>query len=696
MQPMTIETIFEDILSKTNPKVIICFFLVLANAVVYWQVGHHDFINFDDDVYVSENRHVQSGLKQDEIIWSFRLLNKNNTYWHPLTWMSHMLDAQLYGMNPGRHHMTNVLIHIVSSIILFLVCHRMTGAIWRSAFVASLFALHPINVESVAWVAERKNVLSTLFWMLTLGCYVYYTEKPKFSKYLLLFTVFALGLLAKPMLVTLPFVLLLLDYWPLERLKIRFLTVNKNKRTQQPISSNFRETNNWRLVFEKFPLLAVSMVSVWLSSLSLQSQAEFKTMDDVAMMLRIANALTSYLEYIAKVIWPYYLAIFYPYPETVPLWQAVGALVILAGLSVLFIWTFRSRPYLSVGWLWFMGTLVPVSGLVIAGNFPALADRWAYVPTVGLFVMIAWSMPDFVKRWSHYQVGIGVIIIVIVFTLMTTTWVQTRNWKNSVTLYQHALKVNPNNWLAHTNLGTALANKGQETEAYRHFAEAIRLHPHEPHVQVNYGDVMLARGKIKKAAGHYYEALRINPGFAEAYNNLGLILVRSGKIEESIEQFQLAMQNRPDYDNAIKNLNLAISINRKINQAAKNFNESLIFDLRDPQLDTKINDILTRKAELNNILTKFQKSLSGQPGFGGLDTDDIPVVLSAKRQYEKKLPMFKKVIEIWPENAGAYYNIACIYGRQGKNRESINMLNKAFQNEFDRWNLIRADFDLQK
>ena len=693
---MTIKTIFEDIFSKTNPKIIICFFLVMANAVVYWQVSHYDFINFDDDVYITENRHVQSGLKQDEIIWSFRLSNKNNTYWHPLTWMSHMLDVQLYGIDPGRHHMTNVLIHITSSIILFLVCHQMTGALWQSAFVASLFAIHPINVESVAWVAERKNVLSTLFGMLALGCYVYYAAKPNFAKYLLLLIVFTLGLLSKPMLVTLPFLLLLLDYWPLERLKFRFLTRGKRRRTQPSIPSNFQKTNICYLVVEKFPLLVLSMASVYLSSLSLQGQAEFKNLDDVAMMLRIANALTSYLEYIAKLIWPQNLAVFYPYPEAVPLWKAASALVILTGLSFLFIWTLRARPYLSVGWLWFLGTLLPVSGLVIAGNFPALADRWAYVPAVGLFIMFAWSIPDLVKRWSHYQVGLGVMIIVIVSTLMASTWDQTRNWKNSVTLFQHALTANPENWLAHTNLGTALADNGQKTDAYRHFAEAIRLYPHEPHVQVNYGDAMLARGRIKKASGHYYEALRINPGFAEAHNNLGLILVRSGKIEESIEQFQLAIQNRPDYQNAIKNLNLAISINKKINLATKNFNESLIFDLRDLQLDKKINDILNSKAELNNVLTKLQKSLSGQPGFGGVNTDDIPVVLSAKQQYEKKLPMFKKIIAQWPENAGAYYHIACIYGRQGKDGESLNMLNKALQNGFDRKNLIKADFDLQK
>ena len=693
---MKIETKFKIIFSKINPKIIICFFLVLANAAVYCQVSYHDFINFDDDVYVTENRHVQAGLKRDEIIWSFRISNKDNTYWHPLTWMSHMLDAQLYGMDPGWHHLTNVLIHITSSILLFLVCNKMTGTLWKSAFVASLFAIHPINVESVAWVAERKNVLSTLFWMLTLGCYVYYAAKPNFTKYLLLLIVFALGLLSKPMLVTLPFLLLLLDYWPLERLQIRFLTKEKRRPIQQSNPFNFQKSNSRFLVVEKFPLLVLSMASVYLSSLSLQGQAEFKSLDDVGMMLRIANALTSYLEYIFKVIWPRNLTIFYPYPEAVPLWEATGALLALIGLSVIFIWTLRTRPYLSVGWLWFLGTLLPVSGLVIAGNFPALADRWAYVPAIGLFIMIAWSIPDLVKRWSHYQVGLGVMSILIVSTLMASAWGQTQNWKNSVTLFQHALTVNPENWLAHTNLGTALADNGQKEDAYRHFAEAIRLYPHEPHIQVNYGDRMLAIGRIKKAADHYHEALRINPGFAEAHNNLGLILVRSGKIEESIEQFQLAIQNRPDYENAIKNLNLAISINKKINLATNNFNESLIFDLRDPQLEIKITDILNRKAELNSALTNFQKSLSGQPGFGGLDPDDIPVVLNAKQQYEKKLPMFEKVIAQLPENAAVFYHIACIYGRQGKDRDSLKMLNKALQNGFDRKHLIKADFDLQK
>ena len=406
---MTNKTIFEEIFFKTNPKILVCLFLVLTTVGVYGQVSHYDFINYDDDVYVTENRHVQSGLNYEDIVWSFSFANKNSTYWHPLSWISHMLDVQLYGMDAGRHHLTNVLFHIANSIILFLVLHRMTGGLWRSAFVASLFAVHPLNVESVAWIAERKNVLSTFFWMLTLCCYVYYAAKPNFAKYLLLFIVFAFGLLAKPMLITLPFVLLLLDYWPLGRLKIKFLSLDRNIAARKSNSSSFRESNYWRLIFEKFPLLVASLVAVYLSSLSLQGQAEFKTLDDVAMMLRLENALISYIKYMAKVIWPQNLAIFYPYPEMVPLWQAIGALVILAGLSVFFIWTLRAKPYLSVGWLWFLGTFIPVSGLLQAGNWPALADRWAYVPIVGLFVMVAWSISNSVKRWTHYKVGIGII-----------------------------------------------------------------------------------------------------------------------------------------------------------------------------------------------------------------------------------------------------------------------------------------------
>ncbi len=352
-------------------KLMVCLFLIVATLAVYWQVGDHEFINFDDNLYVTENRHVQAGLTFEGIKWA--LTTTDVAYWHPVTWLSLMLDYELYGLNSRGYHLTNLLFHILSTLLLFVVLKRMTGAHWQSAFVAALFALHPLNVESVAWVVERKNVLSTFFWMLTVWTYARYAERPKLNRYLLILPPFALGLMAKPMLVTLPFVLILLDYWPLGRLQLNVLPTIWGERG---------------VLWGKVPLLALSAVSIYLSSLSIERGCS----EPASMSLRIANALVSYVGYIGKMIWPHNMAVFYPPPDMVPIWQAVLAALFLVFVSVLVIRTARQRPYLAVGWLWYIGTLVPAIGLVRAGLWLAMADRFAYVPFIGLFVMIAWGV----------------------------------------------------------------------------------------------------------------------------------------------------------------------------------------------------------------------------------------------------------------------------------------------------------------
>jgi len=606
-----------------------------------------------------------------------------------------MLDVQLYGMDAGRHHLTNVIFHIASAVLLFLTFYRMTGALWRSAFLASLFAFHPINVESVAWIAARKNVLSTFFWMLGLFSYAYYVEKPDFTRYLAVLIVLMLGLLVKPMLITLPFVFLLLDYWPLGRLKHRGETPIQNIRSQNTESSNLKWSIFFRLILEKIPLLAVALASVCLSLFSLHSYGSVKNLNDVSMLLRIENAFVSSIKYIVKMIWPAKLAIFYPYPGTVPLWHTLCAVVLLICLTILIIWVFREKPYLGVGWLWYLGTFIPVSGLVQSGVWPALADRWAYVPFIGLFMMIAWGIPYPMQHRGRYKAGLAALLLAILSAATICTWNQVKYWKNSVTLFQHALTVNPENWLAHCNLGDAFATKGNLVEASQHFAQALRLNPNEEHVQVNYGYALLMQGRTNQAASHFREALRVNPGFAEAHNNLGLYLIRNGELEQSTRHFQLALRNRPNYLNAARNLKLALFINDKINTATKRFKDSLVFSLQDPELDQKIDTIIKRKYELIQAIALYQKSLSRQPGFVKMDINKITAVTHTKWQYENNLPVFKKIIELQPENAGIYYNIACIYGGQGKDKESLNWLNQALQKGFDKWDIIKTDFDLE-
>jgi tetratricopeptide (TPR) repeat protein len=449
------------------------------------------------------------------------------------------------------------------------------------------------------------------------------------------------------------------------------------------------------LILEKIPILALALASVCLSLFSLQSYGSVKNLNDVSILLRIENALVSCIKYIVKMIWPTKLAIFYPYPETVPLWQTLCAVALLICLTIVFIWVFRKKPYIGVGWLWYLGTFIPVSGLVQSGVWPALADRWAYVPFIGLFIMIAWGIAYPMQHRGRYKTGLAALILVILAAFTVCTWTQVKYWRNSVTLFQHALTVNPENWLAHSNLGDALATKGNFVKASQHFAQALRLNPNEEHVQVNYGYVLLMQGRAKQAASHFREALRVNPGFAEAHNNLGLYLIRNGELEQSIRHFQLALRNRPNYLNAARNLKLALFINEKINTAAKRLNDALVLSLRDPELDQKIDIIIKRKYELNQAIARYQKSLSRQPGFVKLDINKITAVAQIKWQYKNTLPVFKKIIELRPENAGTYYNIACIYGSQGKDKESLIWFNQALQKGFDKWDIIKTDFDLE-
>jgi len=400
---------------KIQKNIVVYVVLLLIPIAVYWPTGQHQFVSFDDDLYVTDNRYVQNGFSPKSLGWAFTFKDKEDIYWHPLTWLSHMLDCELYGLEAGFHHITSLIIHTLNVLLLFLLFNRMT-----------------LNVDSVAWIAERKNLLSTAFWMLTSLCYVYYSRRPGLRPYLLTLLLFCLGLLAKPMLVTLPFVLLLLDYWPLGRF-----------RPHQP-----RGITPLRLILEKVPFFALSIGSIYVSSLSLTAYKGFISTASVPLTLRIENALVSYVTYMAKMIWPAPLAVFYPYPEGIAGWKVIGAGAVLAGVSALSLWAWRRAPYLLVGWLWFLGTLVPVSGLLQAGLWPAMADRWAYVPLIGLFVMTAWGVPDLLGQWRHRRNVLAASALVFLVGLGICAARQVSHWKNSVTLFSHAVAVTPQNWLA--------------------------------------------------------------------------------------------------------------------------------------------------------------------------------------------------------------------------------------------------------
>jgi tetratricopeptide (TPR) repeat protein len=555
-----------------RPELIVCFILVVIILAAYWQLPTHDFLVFDDNKYITHNSHVHDGINWKNLAWAFS--STDFGYWHPLTWLSHMLAFQLFGLKFGMHHLINLFLHIANTLLLFMVLKRMTGALWQSAFVAAMFALHPLNVESVAWASERKNVLSTFFWMLTMLTYVRYAERPGFHRYLLTLFVFVLGLMAKPVLVTLPFVLLLLDYWPLCRFNLARLR-SDNKETHTTKITGFQRSPVLRLVLEKIPFLLLSAVCIYLSSLSIQRFGIVISTASVTMKLRIANALVSYVSYIKKMVWPHNLAVFYPYPQTLPLWQTVGAGLLLLCISFLVLRAVRSKPYLAVGWVWYMGTLVPAIGLVQAGLWPAIADRFTYVPLIGLFIVIAWGIPDLVVGWRFRNKGLAVIAATLFPILMATTWLQIRHWQNGVTLFTHNLNVTHNNNLAHNELGNALKQQGKFEKAMFHYSKALQINPNYAEAHNNLGYTLIRQKDYQDAIYHYSEALRIKPTYAEAHNNLGTALLYQGNDKEAIYHYYEALRINPNYAGVYYNLGKLFVNHGKIEKAILLYRKAL-------------------------------------------------------------------------------------------------------------------------
>jgi tetratricopeptide (TPR) repeat protein len=520
-------------------RLLVALLLVASTLVVYAPVAQYDFVNLDDDVYVTRNPSVRAGLTLEGVRWAFT--NGHASLWHPLTWISHMLDVRLYGLEPGGHHLTNVYLHALNGVLLLLVLTQMTGAFWRSAAVATLFALHPLRVESVAWISERKDLLAALFGLLTLWAYAAYVKQPSRRRFALVTLCFALGLLAKPMLVTLPFALLLLDYWPLGRFAQ---------------GTDGRRTFPW-LLLEKLPLVVLGLgASVVAFFVALRGGAVQGL--EYSVGARVSNALVSYARYVEKTLWPVDLAVFYPLPHAWAPWQVVGAVWLLLGITALAVAGGRLHRYLPVGWLWFLGTLVPVIGLVQAGR-QSMADRFTYLPHVGLFVAVVWGLSDVCPRGSRREpllLGVGVIVVALL--AIGSRW-QLAYWKDSPTLFEHAVAVTDGNWFAHNDLGEALASQGKLEEATAHFFEALRLKPDYANAEFNLGLSLEVAGRTDDAVAHYERALSLDPSWLGAHVNLGRILLSQGKVDLAIDHLTEAVRLQPDSPKAHFNLALASS-----------------------------------------------------------------------------------------------------------------------------------------
>jgi protein O-mannosyl-transferase len=506
----------------------ICIALAGLTWVVFGQTLWHDFVNYDDPRYVYENTRITSGLSISGIAWAFTHIHSMN--WHPLTTISHMLDCQLYGLNAAWHHLTNVLFHTVAAILLFLALQQMTGAVWRSAFVAAVFAIHPLHVESVAWIAERKDVLSGVFFMLTLLAYVCYVHLPRVGRYLVVVFFFACGLMSKPMLVTLPFVLLLLDYWPLDRIKGQL----------------------WKRVLEKIPLIALSAVSSIITFL-VQKGAVGRT-EELPILERINNAVVSYVLYIWQMLWPVNLAVFYPHPENrLTLWEIISCLLLLICITAVAVALRKQRPYLITGWLWYLGMLVPVIGLVQVG-WQGRADRYTYLPQIGLYIAATWGLADLTALYRHQRTILSAAAILVIGALSFCAWVQTSYWRDSETLFRHARAVTVNNDVAENNLGIVFLRQGKVDEAISLLQAAVDLRPDNSPAHENLAKALLQKGQVSNALIHYHKLLELQPDNIEVHNIVGTVLIQQDRVGEGVEEWQKVLAIQPDNGNALSNL----------------------------------------------------------------------------------------------------------------------------------------------
>jgi Tfp pilus assembly protein PilF len=582
---------FDELNIEQKKSILIVLILIALTLCIYWPVQNYDFINFDDPTYITENSHVQMGLRADGLRWAF----STNFFglWNPLVWLSFMLDFQLFRFNAGGYHWTNVLIHLLNTILLFFLFKNLTGAIWRSAFVAALFAIHPINVESVAWVSERKNVLSMFFWLLTMLCYAWYVRKPNWKRYVPVLISFALGLMSKPMLVTLPFVLLLIDYWPLNR-----TAIDEQHKTVSHVAAGVAKEKLKFLILEKIPLFVLSIISIWIMLYVPQeaSAPRFEQTIDSVFSQRIINAIFSYGMYIKKIFWPTDLFIPYLYLH-ISIWQILLFSILLVIITVFVCKYFKKYPYLPVGWFWYLGTLVPVIGIIQIGE-QTMADRYAYSTVIGLFIMIVWGAEQISLKRDIYKKILVIMFVLSICVLAVAAHNQQKLWKNSFTLFEYTLKKDPNNYVAYALIGQELARNGKNEQALYYYDIVLKLTPNIYSAYKNKAVILKRLGKRheaiqvfqkaiqldKSSAKTYYalgllylednnldkceeyalKSIKKDPNYGEAYNLLGLALLKKGNLKESMQCFENALRINSNNINAQRNLKIVQTLLNKI------------------------------------------------------------------------------------------------------------------------------------
>ena len=602
----------------------------MTSLIAFGRIVGNDFINFDDPHYITENNYVKSGVNLESIKWAFTSSHAAN--WHPLTWLSHMLDWQLFGANASVHHLVSLLLHIGGTILLFLFFNKTTGLLWPSAFVAALFALHPLRVESVAWASERKDVLSMFLGLSSIYAYAYYVESSKLSRYFISLILFALSLMAKPMLVTLPFVLLLLDYWPLERWqkafqpglspvssdsclvkkkdKPRRVDSAKEKIISMPLRNRAKIISP--LLWEKLPFIILVLVSciltIWAQHVAIAPLEKLPFLD------RILNAIVSYVQYLMKIFWPVDLAIFYTYRQYLPSWQVFGAASILLGISISVIYAIKKAPFLFVGWFWYLGTLIPVIGLVQVGK-QSIADRYTYFPSIGIAIILAWGIGYLMPK-EKLRKMILIPAAVIVFAGLTfLTWQQCGYWKNSISLFTHVLQATKDNYLAHINLGAALVAEEKKEEAIVHYREAFEINPTSSLALTNLCMSLVAEGKTEEAIAYYFAAIKINPDHITAHYNLAEVFVKQNKLDQAIKHFREAVRINPSSFGALNNLGVNLERQLKHDEAIYYYRKASLIEPRNPGIYFNLGVALGNKGELNEAIEHFSQAINLKPDY---------------------------------------------------------------------------------
>lgn len=572
-------------------SIIVAFLLGLVTAASYSNLFNNDFAYYDDEFYITANDHIQKGLSWTGIKWAFTSIGYSDN-WHPLTWLSHMLDVRLFGLNPAGHHFTNLFFHVLATLLLFGFLFSTTGLLWPSTLVAALFALHPLHVESVAWAAERKDVLCAVFWFATLWSYIYYAHCPNIKKYAMVFTLFALGLMTKPMLVTLPIILICIDYWPLGRL-------------------TFNRRSLGMLLAEKLPLVMLTIASSIITIIA--QHGAMSSFQKCSFWIRVSNAIVSYCGYLGQAFWPTKLSVFYPYPLPHPV-NTILCLLLLAAITAVVVGAGGKNKFLITGWLWYIVSLVPVIGIVQVGS-QAHADRYTYIPLIGIFIMVAWGLYAITAKMTRLKMLlVNVVLSIIVIGMIIKTREQIGYWKNGITLFTHVFDVTKGNVNenAYYNFGNVLSQAGRTDEAMSYYRMALDINPNFAKAHINYALLLSNRGRTDEAMAHYLKALEHSTDVV-AHNNLGNLFAKTGRTDDAMVHFQKALELNPNYGDAHYNFGFLLANMGRTDDAMAHFLKALEINPTDGDAHFILGTLLATRGRTDEAIAHYRKALEINP-----------------------------------------------------------------------------------